>query len=167
MRFDRWRCPSPGVIRSSGGPAAIGGYRARSGALVSLEILAEHTKGALEEADRAVGVLARAAAGKLPGPADEPGEVVAVGRLSGRQPRGRVRDRPQTEDARAALGGALTCHVVEDPSGRLDATRGPSQEVDDATSERGPGRPEHHGVEREVPRRGSGDPTAEIAPEEH
>ena len=68
------------------------------------------------------GMPARAATGELAAPALDPGEVVRRGRARG-EALGRVGDRPEPEDARTALGGALAGHVAHDPGRRGHAAR--------------------------------------------
>ena len=116
-------------------------------------------------ADGAVGMAARAATGDLLRPALEPREVVPLG-LAGGDSRGRVGDRPEAEDARAALGGALAGHPVQDPGGRPDAADAVAEECDDAAAERGAGVAQRDRVERQAPRSLGADPAAEVAAEQ-
>src|SRR5439155_22284576 len=107
--------------RPSSGRLLATGPRAAAGPLVDRELVAEHGQGAADEPNRAVRVAARAAAHQLGGPPLDPGEVVTLGRTARQAGRG-IGDRPQPEDARTALRGALAGHVIDDPGGHADAT---------------------------------------------
>src|SRR5262245_6474656 len=77
--------------------------RAAASVLVELPLGPEDAERAEELPDGAVGVAARATPGELARPTLDQVEVVAMGRPSG-EPRRHVRDRPQAEDTRPALG---------------------------------------------------------------
>src|SRR6185295_1744863 len=102
-------------------------------ASVAEELVAEDAQGTREQADRAVGVLAGAATDELAAPAFDPGQVVEFGMASG-ETFGRVGDRPEPEDARAALGGALAGHVAHDPGRGGHAAGVRREERDDAAA---------------------------------
>ena len=99
---------------------------------------AEDAERAQQLADGAVGWRQAPRPASCSRPALDPVEVVALG-LAGGEPRRRVGDRPQAEDARPALGGALAGHPVHDPGRRPDAAAVVAEEGDDAAAERGAG----------------------------
>src|SRR5438270_5372744 len=130
------------------------------------EVAGEDSERGAEEDDRAVGMLARAAAAHFERPPPQALKIGGVGAALG-YARAGVSKRAEAEEARSALGRALGREVPHDAGHVADRASALGQEADDAAAETQSLGAKRIMLELQRPRLLAVDPRAEVAADEH